>query len=86
MNQNFDEILESAVVANWVDLMRGAQRGSSAVLAVGHIALTQRKVYRPEFSQSQSGTVPVAKPILTVLEVAPMLRDGRFASLGFSQS
>jgi hypothetical protein len=25
MNQNFDEILESAVVANWADLMRGAQ-------------------------------------------------------------
>jgi hypothetical protein len=26
-NQNFDQILESAVVANWVDLMRGAQSG-----------------------------------------------------------
>jgi hypothetical protein len=27
MNQNFDQILASAVVANWVDLMRGAQSG-----------------------------------------------------------
>jgi hypothetical protein len=27
MKQSFDEILESAVVANWVDLMRGAQSG-----------------------------------------------------------
>ena len=26
-NQNFDQILESAVIANWVDLMRGAQSG-----------------------------------------------------------
>src|SRR6266496_4415709 len=26
-NQNFDQILESAVVTNWVDLMRGAQSG-----------------------------------------------------------
>jgi hypothetical protein len=26
-NQNFDQILESAVIANWADLMRGAQSG-----------------------------------------------------------
>jgi hypothetical protein len=26
-NQNLDQILESAVVANWADLMRGAQSG-----------------------------------------------------------
>ena len=26
-SQNFDQILESAVVANWVDLMRDAQSG-----------------------------------------------------------
>ena len=26
-NQNFDQILESAVLANWVDLMRGARSG-----------------------------------------------------------
>ena len=26
-NQNFDQVLESAVIANWVDLMRGAQSG-----------------------------------------------------------
>ncbi len=25
--QNFDQILESAVVASWADLMRGAQSG-----------------------------------------------------------
>jgi len=27
MNQNFDQMLESVVVANWVNLMRGAQGG-----------------------------------------------------------
>ena len=26
-NQNFDQVLESAVLANWVDLMRGARSG-----------------------------------------------------------
>jgi len=67
-------------------LAKALTSDASAVLAIGHVALAQRKVYRPEFSLSQFGTVTVAKPILTVLKVAAMLREGRLASLGLAQT